>query len=109
MVERRATQTYAKENNFRHTGVLEGIVTDFSRQTEKSANDVHEQVGFLRLMAADPNAPSKLIPKKSKAPIVEKYLDYTISLGINDANNLDLNMSPEGKRRRQVMYDNDKA
>ena len=60
-------------------------------------------------MAADPNAPSKLIPKKSKAPIVEKYLDYTIKIGINDPFTTDLNMSPEGKARRQVMYDNDKA
>ena len=58
-------------------------------------------------MAADPNA--KYIPKKSKAPIVEKYLDYTIRLGFQDANSTDLNMSPEGKRRRQVMYANERA
>ena len=36
-----------------------------------------------------------------KHPDIERYVEYTVKLGLQDENNVDINMSPEGKLRRQ--------
>jgi hypothetical protein len=35
----------------------------------------------------------------------EKYQDFTVNLGVTKPENSDLNQSPEGKRRRDLLYD----
>jgi hypothetical protein len=42
-------------------------------------------------------------------PVVEKYGGFAINLGINTEMNTELNMSPEGKLRRQALVDKDEA
>ena len=38
-----------------------------------------------------------------KHPDVERYIDFTVKLGLQDENSVDINMSPEGKMRRQKL------
>lgn len=45
----------------------------------------------------------------NKHPMVEKYGAYAIDLGINNEMDTELNMSPEGKLRRQGLIDKDNA
>jgi hypothetical protein len=42
-----------------------------------------------------------------KNPLLEKYFDRTIKLGLYREDNTDLNMSPEGKFRRSKLYDDE--
>ena len=52
-----------------------------------------------------PNAPKS----RMRHPIVERYGAYAIDLGLNDELNTELNMSPEGKLRRDALNDKDLA
>jgi len=42
-------------------------------------------------------------------PIIEKYGSYAIDLGINNEMDTELNMSPEGKLRRNALVAKDEA
>ena len=44
-----------------------------------------------------------------KQPMLEKYCDLTLKLGLTNEMETPLNMSPEGKNRRQTMYQKEKA
>jgi len=44
-----------------------------------------------------------------KNPLVEKYGEFAIDLGINNEFDTELNMSPEGKLRRKALYQKDLA
>ena len=39
-----------------------------------------------------------------KHPLIERYGEYAIDLGIQNEMNTELNMSPEGKIRRQALH-----
>ena len=44
-----------------------------------------------------------------KDSVIEKYGSYAIDLGINDEMNTELNMSPEGKLRRNTLVAKEEA
>jgi hypothetical protein len=44
-----------------------------------------------------------------KHPLIEKYGAFAINLGILNEMETDLNMSPEGKIRREALYQKDIA
>ena len=44
-----------------------------------------------------------------KHPLVERYGAFAIMLGINNEFDTELNMSPEGKLRRQALYEQEMA
>lgn len=49
-------------------------------------------------------------PKNNmKHPIIEKYCDFAINLGINNEMDTELNMSPEGKLRRKALIQKEEA
>jgi hypothetical protein len=55
-----------------------------------------------------PGAPN--FPKSHmRHPMVEKYGSFAINLGINNELDTELNMSPEGKLRRQALVAKDEA
>ena len=52
-----------------------------------------------------PNAPKSHM----RHPMIEKYGGFAINLGINNEMDTELNMSPEGKMRRQALVAKDDA
>ena len=55
-------------------------------------------------MASDPFAQATREPKRMKHPDVERYIDFAVKLGLQDENDVDINMSPEGKLRRSKLF-----
>ena len=102
-LESRATATFATSKNIpsKDLPTVHGIVKDFSRQTTEGEKLSWSTAGYLRKMASDPWAQCNREVKRMKHPDIERYVAYTVKLGMQDESNVDINMSPEGKMRRQ--------
>jgi len=66
----------------------------------------HPAADYIRAQASDFSGSPK---KKRWNPQKERYMDFTVSFGIVRPEDSDLNMSPEGKMRRQLMNQHDCA
>ena len=60
---------------------------------------------WARIGAAAPNAPKSHM----RHPVLEKYGSYAIDHGINNEMDTELNMSPEGKLRRNALVAKEEA
>lgn len=92
------------------------IVRDYSSYDFDRAEKIKEFVAELRTAAREatrwaiigsnnPGAPKSRL----KYPLVELYGEYAIDLGIQNAEDTELNMSPEGKLRRKALHDKEIA
>ena len=92
------------------------IVRDYSTYDFEKAEQIKEFVAELRMAAREatrwaivgvnnPGAPKSRL----KYPLVEIYGEYAIDLGINNADDTELNMSPEGMQRRKDLRDKELA
>lgn len=92
------------------------IVRDYSSYDFEQQERIKEFVAELRMAAREatrwaivginnPAAPKSRL----KYPLVEIYGEYAIDLGINNADDTELNMSPEGMQRRKDLRDKEMA
>lgn len=92
------------------------IVRDYSSYDFDRAEKIREKVAELRTAAREatrwaiigannPGAPKSRL----KYPLVELYGAYAIDLGIQNADDTELNMSPEGHMRRKALRDKEIA
>jgi len=92
------------------------IVRDYSSYDFERAEKIREFVQELRTAAREatrwgiigannPGAPKSRL----KYPLVELYGAYAIDLGIQNADDTELNMSPEGHLRRKALRDKEMA
>ena len=77
---------------------------DYSRQTSAGVKSIIEHINRLRYVASDVYAHEKLPPKKMKSPLLEKYIDYTVKVGMMEPEKTDLNYSQQGQIRREWLY-----
>lgn len=92
------------------------IVTNYSSYDFERAEKVRELVAELRTAAREATrwaiigANNPAAPKsRLKYPLVELYGEFAIDLGINTADDTELNMSPEGFLRRKALRDKEMA
>lgn len=92
------------------------IVKDYSSYDVDKADQIKELVAEMRTAAREatrwaivgannPGAPRN----KMRYPLVEIYGEYAINLGINNVDDTELNMSPEGMLRRKALYEKEQA
>lgn len=97
-------------------GQMEDIVKDYSTYDIENAEQIKEFVAEMRTAAREatrwaivgannPGAPRS----RMRFPLVEIYGEYAIDLGINTADDTELNMSPEGMLRRKALRDKEQA
>jgi len=55
-------------------------------------------------MSTDPFSQEKPV-KRMKDPELEKYIEKSVNIGLYSEDDVNINMSPEGKKRRQDIYD----
>ena len=124
-VEKRATAGFLKrlEAEFgagtkqaNKANTLEDIVRSYSSFTFEKSDEIKMHVREMKeasYMASKwaicgPGAPN--FPKSHmRNPMVEKYGAFAINLGINNELDTELNMSPEGKLRRNALVAKDEA
>lgn len=87
---------------------MDDLINDYSRQTSAGVKSVIDHINRLRYVASDIHAHEKIPKKNMKAPLLEKYIDYTVATGMVDQDKTDLNYSPEGKIRRDWLHHQDK-
>lgn len=96
--------------------LMADIVRDYSTYDFEKAEQIKEFVAEMRTAAREatrwaiigannPGAPKSRL----KYPLVEIYGEYAINLGINNADDTELNMSPEGMLRRKALRDKEQA
>lgn len=115
-VETQATWQYLTHIEGKQTfDTINDVVKHYSSYTFEKEEEVKTHIADLRQAANDysrwkivgannPNQKSAM-----KQPLVEKYCDFAINLGINNEMDTELNMSPEGKLRRKALYAKDMA
>ena len=95
---------------------LDDIVRSYSTFTFEKSEEIKFHVKEMKAASYEaskwaicgPGAPN--FPKSHmRHPMVEKYGGFAINLGINNELDTELNMSPEGKLRRQALTDKDEA
>ena len=95
---------------------VEEIVRNYSSYDFERAEKIREFVTELRTAAREatrwaivgannPGAPKSRL----KYPLVELYGEFAIDLGINNPDDTELNMSPEGALRRKALRDKEMA
>ena len=95
---------------------MSDIVRDYSTYDVEKADRIKELVAEMRTAAREatrwaiigannPGAPKSRL----KYPLVEIYGEYAIDLGINNPDDTELNMSPEGMLRRKALRDKEQA
>ena len=124
-VETKATNSYLhkleleygvghKKANKKNT--MEDIVRSYSTFNIEKSDEIKFHVNEMRDASylaskwaiCGPGAPN--FPKSHmKHPITEKYGAFAINLGINNELDTELNMSPEGKLRRNALVAKDEA
>ena len=104
-VERKSTKIFTQKHGTKDANgtnfIIDELINDYSRQTETGKRDVMDHIERLRRVARDARAHEKATPKRTKQPLVEKYLHFTVQMGMTAQESSDLNFSPEGKMRRE--------
>jgi hypothetical protein len=72
---------------------------------EENRLAAYEASKWARCGPSAPNAPKSHM----RHSVIEKYGSYAIDLGINNEMDTELNMSPEGKLRRNALVAKDEA
>jgi hypothetical protein len=95
---------------------MKDIISDYSTYDFEKAERIKEFVAEMRTAAREATrwaiigANNPAAPKsRLKYPLVEIYGEYAINLGINNPDDTELNMSPEGMLRRQALRDKEQA
>lgn len=108
-VENRATNVYIEKNPGppKHsTDTVNDLVREYSTYSYEKGEEIKQHVHELK-EASYQMSKWGLIGANSKNnmkhPMVEKYCDFAINLGINNELDTELNMSPEGKLRRKAL------
>ena len=73
---------------------MDAVVYDFSTKSKFTAARTNNQVSIMKEQAKNPYVRS---PKKGKAPERERYIDFTIRIGLQNELSTDLNLSETGK------------
>lgn len=95
---------------------MNDILKDYSAYDFEKQEQIKEFVNDMRTAAREatrwaiigannPGAPKSRL----KYPLVEIYGEYAINLGINNPDDTELNMSPEGMLRRKALRDKEQA
>ena len=74
-------------------------VSEFSRPSQVESLSVTKKIIQLKRMSTDPFSQDKPV-KRMKDADLEKYIEKTVNIGLYSEDDVNINMSPEGKKRR---------
>ena len=78
---------------------MEENVSEFSRPSQVESLSVTKKIIQLKRMSTDPFSQDKPV-KRMKDADLEKYIEKTVNIGLYSEDDVNINMSPEGKKRR---------
>ena len=109
-MEARVTNDLTKKYNMdiKDQKSIKTNVSEYSRRKQAVAEDLSLQISHLRTMARNPEAHAIYEPKRMKHPLVEKYTEEAIELGISKVETNSVNMAKQGFWRRQMLERIDK-
>ena len=79
-------------------------VSEYSRPSEDEQLFTTKKIIQLKRMSSDPFSQDKPV-KRMKDPELEKYIEKTVDIGLYSEDEVNINMSPEGKMRRQAIHE----
>lgn len=106
-VETKATYEYLDKIGDSQTfDTVLDVVKHYSNYSVEKEEEIKEHILKLRDAANNVTKYSLIEGTKTymKHPMVERYGEYAINLGIQNEMDTELNMSPEGKLRRKALH-----